>query len=174
MTTDYWNTKKEQSKAIEEDFQDFMKEKSRQSQSFAYWFTYVFELFPIARDLTNSLRSGDWILYLSAVERATSLFFFFGRTNYSKWTPLFLQDCYQLRDKFPHLYSSYMNGGFVVNTDRTGSGVPFDQALEQSYNRPAKVSGGIIGFTRKTLWLCGVSSNTRKMNTFTSLRCKMT
>ena len=42
-----------------------------------------------------------------------------------------------------------MNGGFVVNTNRTGSGVPFDQALEQSYNRPAKVSGGIIGFTRK-------------------------
>jgi hypothetical protein len=77
------------------------------------------------------------------------MFFFFGRTNYSRWTPLFLQDCYQLKDKFPLLYSSYMNGGFVVNTNRTGSGVPFDQALEQSYNRPAKVSGGIIGFTRK-------------------------
>ncbi|KAF3855136.1 hypothetical protein F7725_023191, partial [Dissostichus mawsoni] len=30
-----------------------------------------------------------------------------------------------------------------------GSGVPFDQALEQCYNRPAKVSGGIIGVTRK-------------------------
>jgi hypothetical protein len=40
-----------------------------------------------------------------------------------------------------------MNGGFVVNTNRTGSGVPFDQALEQSYNRPAKVSRGIIGVT---------------------------
>ena len=42
-----------------------------------------------------------------------------------------------------------MNGGFVVNTNRKGSGVPFGQALEQSYNRPAKVSGGIIGVTRK-------------------------
>ncbi len=42
-----------------------------------------------------------------------------------------------------------MNGGFVVNGDRKGSGVPFDQALEQCYNRPAKVSGGIIGVTRK-------------------------
>ena len=42
-----------------------------------------------------------------------------------------------------------MNGGFVVNTSRKGSGVPFDQALEQSYNRPAKVTGGIIGITRK-------------------------
>ena len=49
-----------------------------------------------------------------------------------------------------------MNGGFVVNTTKKGSGVPFDQVLEQCYNRPAKVSGGIIGVTRKkdavTLW----------------------
>ena len=42
-----------------------------------------------------------------------------------------------------------MDGGFVVNGCNKGSGVPFDQALEQSYNRPAKVSGGIIGVTRK-------------------------
>lgn len=42
-----------------------------------------------------------------------------------------------------------MNGGFVVNTSKKGSGVPFDQVLEQCYNRPAKVSGGIIGVTRK-------------------------
>lgn len=62
---------------------------------------------------------------------------------------LFLQDCYQLKEKFPLFYNSYINGGFVVNTTRKGSGVPFDQALEQCYNRPAKVSGGIIGVTRK-------------------------
>ena len=49
-----------------------------------------------------------------------------------------------------------MNGGFVMNTTKKGtSGVPFDQALVQFYNRPAKVSvwggggGGIIGITRK-------------------------
>ena len=76
MTSDHWSTKKEQSKTIEEDFQDYLQEKVRHSQSFAYWYTYVFELFPIARDLTNSMRSGDWILYLSAVKRATSLFLY--------------------------------------------------------------------------------------------------
>ena len=149
MTTENWNIKRKQPEALEVDFQDYLKEKVQQSQSFGYWFTHFFELFPIARDLTNSMRSGDWVLYLSAVERATSLFFFFGWTNYSRWTPLFLQDCYELKDKFPLLYSSYMNGGFVVNTNRKGSGAPFDQALEQSYNRTAKVSCGIIGVTRK-------------------------
>ena len=46
-------------------------------------------------------------------------------------------------------YDSYINDGFVVNTTKKGSGVPFDQALEQCYNRPAKVSVGIIGVTRK-------------------------
>ena len=110
---------------------------------------YVSQLYPIARDLTNSMCFGDWILYLSAVETATSLFFFFGRTNYCTWTPLFLQDCYQLKDRFPLLYKSYMDGGFGMNGNRKGSGVLFDRALEQCYNRPAKVSGGIIGVTRK-------------------------
>ncbi|KAF3833313.1 hypothetical protein F7725_026978 [Dissostichus mawsoni] len=149
LTSEEWNTTKERADSIKAAFQDYLKERASLSQSFDYWKTYVSDLFPIIRDLTNSLRSGDWILYLSAIERATSLFFFFGRTNYCRWTPLFLQDCYQLKDKFPLLYDSYMNGGFVVNTTKKGSGVPFDQALEQCYNRPAKVSGGIIGVTRK-------------------------
>lgn len=146
---DAWNSIKERSKAIELAFQAFLTEMSSTSQSFAFWNTYVSELFPIARDLTNSQRCGDWILYVSAVERAISLFFFFGRTNYSRWAPLFLQDCFHLENKFPLLYKSYMDGGFVVNRCNKGSGVPFDQALEQSYNRPAKVSGGVIGVTRK-------------------------
>ncbi|CAB3982221.1 Hypothetical predicted protein [Paramuricea clavata] len=85
ISLDYflWLVNRLSKRIIEEDIQDYLKEKSRQFQSFAYWF------------------------------------------------------------------SSYRNGGFVVNTNRTGSGVRFDQALEQSYNRPAKVSRGIIGVTRK-------------------------
>ena len=140
---------KEDGVTIQAAFQVYLKERASLSQSFRYWNTYVSDLFPIIRDLTNSLHSGDWILYVSAMERESSLFFFLGRTNYCRWTPLFLQECYQLKEKFPLLYDSYMNGGFVVNPTKKGSGVPFDQALEQYYNRPAKVSGGIIGVTRK-------------------------
>ena len=136
LTHEEWNATKECAGNIQAAFQVYLKERA------SYWSTYVSDLFPIIRDLTSSLRSGDWNLYLCAVERATSLFFFFGRTNYSRWTPLFLQDCYQLKEKFPLHYDSYMNGGFVMNTTRKGSGMPFDQALEQCYNRPAKVSGG--------------------------------
>ena len=62
---------------------------------------------------------------------------------------MFLQDCYQMKDKFPLLYKSYMDGEFVMNGNKKGSGFPFDQALEQCHNRTAKLSGGIIGVTRK-------------------------
>ena len=72
---DAWNASKERCEATELAFQTFLTEMSSTSQSFAFWNTYVSELYPIARDLTNSLHCGDWILYLSAVERATSLFF---------------------------------------------------------------------------------------------------
>ena len=149
LSIEKWKSLKEQCGTIQTAFQTYVKGRASLSHSFSYWNTYVSDLFPIIRDLTNSLRSGDWILYISAVERASTLFFFFGRTNYCRWTPLFLQDCYQLKEKFPLLYDSYMNGGFVVNAAKRGSGVPFDQALEQCYNWPAKVSGGIIGVTRK-------------------------
>ncbi|CAB3981219.1 Hypothetical predicted protein [Paramuricea clavata] len=144
-----WNATQERVKATEENFDLYLKEMPSKSKSFAFWNTYVSNLYPIARDFTNSMCSGDWTLYLSAVERATSLSFFFGRTNYCRWTPMFLQDCYQLKDKFLLLYKSYMDGGFVMNGNKKGSGVPFDQALEQCYNWPAKISGGIIGVTRK-------------------------
>ena len=73
---DAWNALKQRCEATELAFQAFLTEMSSTSQSFAFWNTCVSEPYPIARDLTNSLCCGDWILYLSAVERATSLFFF--------------------------------------------------------------------------------------------------
>ena len=65
---------------------------------------------------------------LNAIERAISLLFFFGRTNDCQWTHLFLLDCFKLKEKFPLLYDSYMNGGFVLNTTRNSRvSFPFDQ-----------------------------------------------
>ena len=132
LTSEDWQTAREVADGLQSAFDGYLDERAKLSKSFEYWKTYVADLFPVIRDLTNSLRSGNWNAYLSAIERATSLFFFFGRTNYCRWTPLFLQDCYQLKNNFPLLHESYSNGGFVVNTtDKQGSGVPFDQALEQ-------------------------------------------
>ena len=43
-----------------------------------------------------------------------------------------------------------MKGGFVAKLSKHhGSSLPYDQSLEKAYNKPAKVSGGVIGVTRK-------------------------
>jgi len=76
--------------------------------------------------------------------------FAFNHTNYSRWVPVYLEDCLQLEARFPVLYESFQNGGFVVQLTTTkNSFIPMDQALEVSYNKVAKSSGGIVGFTRK-------------------------
>ena len=105
---------------------------------------------PVLRDLTRSHRERNWQLHLSAVHRALNLFFAFDRTNYSRWVPLYYEDCVALEKNFPAIYSSFSQGGFVVrHTLNCGSGVPLDQALEKEYNKPAKGQGGIIRISRR-------------------------
>ena len=75
LTGAEWNTTKEHADTIQAGLKVYLKEKASLSQSFDYWNTYVSSAFPIFRNLTNSLCCGDWILYLNAIERATSLLF---------------------------------------------------------------------------------------------------
>ena len=136
--------------SFKEEFTKFKENGKTQSQQFSYWSMFIDEIYPILRDLTRSHREGNWELHLSAVHRSIPLFFGFDRINYSRWAPLYYEDCLKLEKEFPLIYSSFVNGGFVVkHTKRYGSGVPMDQALEKEYNKPAKSHGGIIGITRR-------------------------
>ena len=64
LSSEEWKSKKEQCSTIEAVFQAYVKERASLSQSFILvtGTHYVSDLFPIIRDSTNSLRSGDWIL----------------------------------------------------------------------------------------------------------------
>ena len=78
------------------------------------------------------------------------LIFDFGQINYCRWLPLYYEDCMKLKTNFPILHEAFNRGDFVVHhTERKGSRVPMDQALEKEYNKPAKGPGGVIGITRK-------------------------
>ena len=58
------------------------------------------------------------------------------------------------------LFKDATKGYFVCNmTNRSTSGIGFDQALDKNYNYTSKASGGIIGFTRekKAIAPCGTS-----------------
>ena len=132
------------------DFNEFKKLGSELNYPFRYWNFSLDDIYPILRNLTLSLREGDWFLYVAALKDTLPLFFAFDRTNYSRWGSIFYEDCLRLPGKFPNIYSEYVKGNFVVNfTSRKGSFVPIDQALEKSYNKTAKGKSGIIGLTRR-------------------------
>ena len=97
----------------------------------------------------------DWYLHMSSVNRAIDLCFVSDRINYKRWLPIYYEDCLALPQRFPKMHSSFVKGDFVVrHTQRRGSAVPVDQALEKAYKKPAKSSDGIIGFTRRKEAVC--------------------
>ena len=133
------------------DLKEFEKLGSQMSVIFRYWNNFTEDIYPILRNnLTTSIRNGEWTLYITTLREALPLLFAFDITNYSRWGSLYYEDCLSLKDKFPTIYNEFVKGNFVVNfTSRKGSSVPMDQALEKSYNKPAKGKSGIIGITRR-------------------------
>ena len=131
-------------------YEKFISNGKQATQSFNAWSIFLDEIYPILFNLTQSFRSGDWQLHISAVRRAIPLFFSFDHINYARWAPLYLEHCLSLEKTFPDIYHHYMKGGFVAKLSKHhGSSLPYDQSLEKAYNKPAKVSGGVIGVTRK-------------------------
>ena len=59
---------------------------------------------------------------------------------------IYFEDCLNLQKKFPLLYSSFLQGDFVVQSLRKSSALAMDQALEMTYNKHTKGPGGVIGY----------------------------
>lgn len=145
-----WETSKLSLINLKERFYEFCINNNCGNENFVYWNLFIHQIFPILRDHELSVRKGDWDLYVDSIQRSLPLFFVTGRSNYSRWGPFFYQDCLDLQRKFPMLYKHFKKGMFVCNmTQRSTSGIGFDQALEKTYNYDSKASGGIIGFTRE-------------------------
>ena len=144
-----WELIENEMTTFQDDLKAFNEKGGSENCMFTYWVTFLFELYPVICDLTRSHREGNWLLHLSAVKRALPLFFSFNSTNYSRWVPMYYEDCLKLKEKFPLLHSNFESNGFVVrHTSRKGSGMPMDQALEKAYNKVSKGPGGVIGITK--------------------------
>ena len=92
---------------------------------------------------------------LSALWRAIPLCFAFDRVNYKRWLPVYYEDCLALPNQCPDIYNAFSGGDFVVrHTTRRCSADPMDQALEKTYNKPAKCQSGIIGISRRKNAVC--------------------
>ena len=128
-----WKQGKDLQEGIRTDFK-LWQYSNLNNENIHYWTLFLNDIFPRLRDLTHSIRQGNWLLFISSVGRCITLFFAFGRTNYSRFVPLFLEDCLDLQRKHASLYKHYLQGGWVnCHTTRQGSAVAFDMALEKCY-----------------------------------------
>ena len=83
------------------------------NENFLYWELFLRDMFPCARDFEVSVRTGNWELFLSAVERSLGIFFGTGKPNYSRFGALFYQDCLDVQRKFPALHKHFKDGNFI-------------------------------------------------------------
>ena len=125
------------------------KEKTRAaSKTLLFWEQYI-EMVDILLQFIKAERSGNWDLYLSALDKMTPHFFAMDRPNYAQWLPVYITDMNMLESSHPKVHEEFLAGNFSVSH----SGHPFSQvstniALEQCINADSKSKGGIVGMSQ--------------------------
>jgi len=112
-----------------------------------YW-TTVRDYMLIQCRFVRGQRTGDWPLTLKSIEEICPWFFTFGKTNYARWTPVFLKDMGRLPQIHPTVHEAFMEGKFVVQRgDKKFSMMALDQSHEHSIKFLKEDSGakGLYG-----------------------------
>lgn len=131
------------------DFEQFKKEKEKQSETFTYWNNFI-QMVYMLKDLVRADREGNWELHLHTVQSILPLFAVCDRTNYLRWGAVYLEDMRKLPENAPEVHQAFVAGKFVVKRTRGQfKAVGADMCLEQTINRSQKSSSGIIGSSRK-------------------------
>lgn len=140
---------KQNSQELTSDFRNFVLTRCKESDLFNYW-NNILVLIGLVQNMIRADRTGNWILHLNTVEKLQPIFHAMDRTNYARWSSVYIHDMLVLKETAPDIYNRFMEGQFTVkHSDTSFSSVGTDQALEQTINRSKKSSSGIIGSTRK-------------------------
>lgn len=98
-----WNLCTSLIEEFQNDLEKYVRENNRKSSQFHYWPTFLDHIISVLRNLTLSHREGNWTLYMISLRQAMPLFFSFNHINYSRWAPLFFEDCIALEKKIPNI-----------------------------------------------------------------------
>lgn len=136
-----------------DDFNAFRSDRCEVSETFAFWDQFV-KMVSILRNLVRADREGNWDLHLQSLQATLPLFAGCDRINYLRWASVYLEDMRKLPQDAPNVFENFKAGKFVVK--RTGgqfTSVGADMCLEQTINRSQKSAGGIIGSTKRKLFV---------------------
>ena len=94
-------------------------------------------------------RNGEFLLHAKTVGELLPLFFGCDGINYVRYSTFYYESLKNLSTKHPALYQQFILGDFVVKTNEGSfNAVACDMKLEQTINRSAKSTMGIIGKTK--------------------------
>ena len=102
------------------------------------------------KNLVRSDRDGDFLLAMKSIQELCPIFLGLDGINYLRYASFYLELLKQLKIKHPDLYQEFLKGNHVIKTrDGKFNAVAPDMKLEQTIQRSAKSSGGIIGASKK-------------------------
>ena len=113
---------------------------------FKFWFT-VLQLELTLLVFLQSIRTGDFELYVQSLTKLVPWFFSLDHFNYSRWISVHLRDMVTLSHLHPQIYEEFRKGHFTVQkTNHSFSKIALDHAHEQN-NAIVKDDGGAVGLT---------------------------
>ncbi|KAK3097137.1 hypothetical protein FSP39_006702 [Pinctada imbricata] len=115
------------------------------SPTFQYW-DMLIQAIQVMLSFIRAEREGTWSLHLKAVADMIPYFFVTNRTNYCRWTPVYLLDMISLPDE---VRTSFNEGKFAIRQiPGFFNGIWSDMATEKTVIKDMKGVGGIVGMTQ--------------------------
>ena len=100
---------------------------SQDNPQFYYWST-VLELELLLNMYVQSLREGNFDLYIDVLNQLVPWLFALDHVHYACWLPVHIQDMVALKTMHPSVYDEFQNGNFVVQrSTHTFSRMALDQ-----------------------------------------------
>ncbi|CAC5408181.1 unnamed protein product [Mytilus coruscus] len=112
-----------------------------ESSTFKYWDMFLNAVEVMLQNI-RAERESLWSLHLHTTTDMLPYFFITNRTNYSRWTPVYILDMLDIPHK---VQSAFDSGKFAKGTF---NGIWSDMATEKTIIKDSKGHGGIVGLTR--------------------------
>ena len=127
------------SKEVLEKYSRFCQDTSlgNMGKTAQFWFNYT-QLSQLYHNLSRSIRTGNFNLYISCFPQITNIFFALNHPNYARWCVKYYDNLLKLQRTHPEVYQDFTKGWFTITrTTQSFSATPIDLTLEQTINDDA-------------------------------------
>jgi len=113
-----------------------------------FWINYTDSVWALLRFL-RAIKENDLPSYTNCLRSLCPLLLSADRLNYAHYLPMYYRHLVNISQTHPGAEALLERYGFsVARSSVPACRVPVDMAIEQTINKSAKTSGGIIGFTK--------------------------